>query len=552
LTPFDEAGLWAVIDGKRFQVKDSQGKPVLVREALSLSPDGRYVVAMAAAKKVPEEWAKYKAPPGYEHLPVNSSAYHLIELKSGSMKLLVNAPTGRNHDWNSRFWSARWSPDGRSLVLPNTFLPLDVTDQEEKTRRETHPCVSVLRLATEQISCVLPIKAGLDKERYGLSDVGFESDDTVVVDFDRSYYMRGSAPSAIFSRVSDGTWKQVPGAEDPKLRALPIKVEVKQDVNHPPVVVAEDKTRHKPQPVWDPNPQLGDIELGQAEVIKGTDDHGNEWEGGLVKPPDYVPGRQYPLVIQTHGFFDGTFLSNGVFNSSTFAARALAASGMVVLQLDWIQNLFSTPEEGPAEVAVFESAVKKLTAEGLIDPARVGVIGFSRTVYHVLEALTTRKIFAAASVTDGITFGYFDYILNIESPYVRESDMVYGGDPFRAPGLENYLKRSPGFNMDKVSAPLLVLNGGKDTVLGDWEPYAALRVLNKPVELIMMQDGTHVLSNPQQRLFSETTQVDWFRFWLKGEEDADPAKTEQYVRWRKLRHLQDGSKPPTPVDALRR
>jgi len=29
--------------------------------------------------------------------------------------------------------------------------------------------------------------------------------------------------------------------------------------------------------------------------------------------------------------------------------------------------------------------------------------------------------------------------------------------------------------------------------------------------------------------------VDWFSFWLKGEEDPDPAKAEQYKRWRKLR-----------------
>lgn len=33
--------------------------------------------------------------------------------------------------------------------------------------------------------------------------------------------------------------------------------------------------------------------------------------------------------------------------------------------------------------------------------------------------------------------------------------------------------------------------------------------------------------------------VDWLRFWLKGEEDSDPAKAEQYARWRKLRKIQE-------------
>jgi len=32
--------------------------------------------------------------------------------------------------------------------------------------------------------------------------------------------------------------------------------------------------------------------------------------------------------------------------------------------------------------------------------------------------------------------------------------------------------------------------------------------------------------------------VDWFRFWLKEEEDPDPGKAEQYARWRELRKLQ--------------
>jgi hypothetical protein len=38
---------------------------------------------------------------------------------------------------------------------------------------------------------------------------------------------------------------------------------------------------------------------------------------------------------------------------------------------------------------------------------------------------------------------------------------------------------------------------------------------------------------------SQGGSVDWFRFWLKGEEDPDPAKKEQYERWRGLKKMQD-------------
>jgi hypothetical protein len=48
----------------------------------------------------------------------------------------------------------------------------------------------------------------------------------------------------------------------------------------------------------------------------------------------------------------------------------------------------------------------------------------------------------------------------------------------------------------------------------------------------------HVLTNPAVRMASQGGSVDWFRFWLQNYEDPDPAKAEQYARWRGLRKLQ--------------
>jgi len=105
--------------------------------------------------------------------------------------------------------------------------------------------------------------------------------------------------------------------------------------------------------------------------------------------------------------------------------------------------------------------------------------------------------------------------------------------------LQLWLKRSPEFNMDKVTTPLQVVASGRIGLLEMWEPYAALRYLNKPVDLIILARGTHTLTNPGERLVSQGSTVDWFRFWLKVEEDPDPAKVDQYTRWRELRKLQE-------------
>jgi hypothetical protein len=120
----------------------------------------------------------------------------------------------------------------------------------------------------------------------------------------------------------------------------------------------------------------------------------------------------------------------------------------------------------------------------------------------------------------------------------NESNSVIGAPPF-AEGLQQWFKASPGFNLDKVTTPIAVIANGRPSLLYMWEVYAGLRYLNKPVDLVLLQSGEHVLTNPTFRMASQGGSVDWFRFWLTGNEDPDPAKAPQYVRWRELRRLQE-------------
>jgi dipeptidyl aminopeptidase/acylaminoacyl peptidase len=130
---------------------------------------------------------------------------------------------------------------------------------------------------------------------------------------------------------------------------------------------------------------------------------------------------------------------------------------------------------------------------------------------------------------------YFEYMMFNE---ILESTI--GAKPF-GEGLQQWLKRSPIFNLDKVTTPLLVNAGGPFNILYMWQPYAGLRFLHKPVDLIMLNTDEHVLTNPAVRMASQGGTVDWFRFWLQDYEDPDPAKTDQYARWRELRKLQEAN-----------
>jgi len=143
--------------------------------------------------------------------------------------------------------------------------------------------------------------------------------------------------------------------------------------------------------------------------------------------------------------------------------------------------------------------------------------------------------FAAASVADGMDAGYFQYLL-MASQYDRTyaNEGINGGPPWGS-SLSAWLRRSPGFNIEKVQTPLRIFAEDPFTALGEWEWHAVLVRMGKPVEMVMMKDGDHILQKPWERMVSQQGNVDWFAFWLKGEEDPDPAKAEQYARWRKMR-----------------
>ncbi len=183
-------------------------------------------------------------------------------------------------------------------------------------------------------------------------------------------------------------------------------------------------------------------------------------------------------------------------------------------------------------------------SKGMVDEGRIGIVGFSRSCYYVLKALTTEKFaFKAASISDGVNEGYLQYMTTVDqsgNAIANEAERMNGARPFGA-GLPAWLDSAPTFRMDRVTAPLLVMANGPRNLLFMWEPYAALRYLHKPVELVMVYGGTHLLTNPSQRMISQGGNVDWFRFWLQDYEDPDPAKAEQYERWKKLREVQQAT-----------
>ena len=533
--------LWAVQSGQPHEVKHD-GAPLDPHDfgfrTLALSPNGKSFVTKMKVKNIPSSWERLYPPPYPSHPDSNihagGSAWEFVQvdLKTGALHALMDAPASADAGWLGKDDGAVWSSDGKAIVLSGTFL-------ESRDGQPSQPCVAVVDLIPHASSCVEKLMGRrgpnqeLPKGYHRVMSARFVEGDKNRVEI--AIVDRDEAAGTIeYRRTGQADWEVIGEQKGIYYRGRNgMEITVKQAFDQPPLLVASEQGHSKV--IWDPNPQFRDIDLGRAKTYRWKDKEGRAWQGGLYLPAGYRAGQRYPLVIQTHGFSESIFTPSASFPTA-FAGLELAATGIAVLQIGGGENCpFGHQGEAACEVAGFEAGARQLATDGIVDVQNVGYIGFSRTCWYGMEFLTNGTLpLKAALLADGITVDYMLFALT----GIDFSDEL-GAKPF-GEGLESWVKRSPGFHLDKVNAPLLI-DGQHDWVLHMWQPYAGLKYLKKPVELDLINTDEHLITNPAERMASLGLSVDWFRFWLQGYEDPDPAKAEQYKRWRGLRELQEGN-----------
>jgi hypothetical protein len=534
----------------------STGQPLRVLgtynvSTISLSPDGSYAAAITAADQIPELWERYTIPPGPDlrgfraDSPSKNRAaeyeralqYQLFDLDRGTRRPLLAAPVAEFQRGGKDALLAAWSPDERYVAVSGTYMPLD---QRKGAPQSTQPCaVAVIDPRHGHRSCLIdratskvsPV-AGMDWES-GSSRLRVRFQDASVTEYE----------------LHGGGWK--PTTQHSPLPTPPLALTIRQDLNDPPVLVAGDQASGREEKLFDPNPQLVGIDLGTAGPYEWKDPQGRSIQGVLVKPPGFSSDHRYPLVIQTHGFRDKTFFKVGASETSN-AGRALACREMLVLQ---VREPHTEADETWREPTVrgtdvYVAAIDQLAREGLIDPAKVGISGYSRTGLFVSKAITEApERFAAAVIANadpGSLIGYYEYIDYATATYAKNAADVFAGALPYGAGLQKWLERAPGFRTDRIRAPVLISAADPQHLISLWGLYAPLRDQGKPVELQYIRSGQHTLTKPLQILAHQEMLVDWFDFWLNGHEDPNSAKAEQYARWWKLREASGTSKVSAP------
>lgn len=516
---------------------------------VSISPDGEYAIRTCRILYAPRRWRQYAwssdqtLDRGLD--PKSSSNWRnqhvVIDLERGTAAIAFDAPLPEA-GWGRPM---AWMPGGHVALIADVLVPgsrshstysvvsLDVSNGHTETIL-SGPVVSAL--SWDSSDNVLRVQIGTINPLNGVGSARGEAD--LYRHTPLGWVQSGEGP-AIDSN-SNGK----------------VELHIRESINAAPTLWASERSGKRSALVLDPNPWIHDKRLGRVEPVAWRA-FGQRWSGGIYFPPDYQPGHRYPLVIQTHGFDPDRFSLYGR-STSAFAAQPLASSGIIVLQMNdlgveaverakpgkrQIARLDETIERG------YESAIDELDGRGLIDPARVGIIGWSASCRYVKYFLThTKYLVQAATISDGYDAGYMQYLAfpNLQ-PYIADDVGTAPYDDAEGPWATRWEQADPDFRPEFVHTPVRIeALGGESALLGQWEFFAGLRSLHAPAELYYQPSGAHEAIQPRYWYGSAQGDVDWFRFWLQGYRDPDSAKAAQYSRWEKLCDAQSVAHPHQP------
>jgi dipeptidyl aminopeptidase/acylaminoacyl peptidase len=182
--------------------------------------------------------------------------------------------------------------------------------------------------------------------------------------------------------------------------------------------------------------------------------------GGYAAPDGELP----PLVVFTHGGPTGTTTSEFNLGRQFFTSRGFALvdvnyGGSTGYGREYRQRLEG--RWGIVDLDDCVAAARHLAARGLVDPERMAIRGGSAGGYTTLAALAFRDTFAVGASY----FGVADLAALSEHTHKFESRYLDGLiGPY--PEAESvYRERSPVFHGDRLSCPIILLQGLDDRVV---------------------------------------------------------------------------------------
>ena len=264
---------------------------------------------------------------------------------------------------------------------------------------------------------------------------------------------------------------------------------------------------------------LSHISMAPLEPFWFNGAHNEKVEGFLTKPPDFDPGKKYPLKFVVHG---GPEVPVGDEWNFRWNSELFAASGYVVIEINFhgspgYGQKFTDAINGDWGGAPYEDLMKGLDyAEQhypFIDKDRECALGASYGGYMTNWLLGHTDRFKCIVTHDGM--------FNAESAWGSTEELWFNDWEFKGTPYTNramYEKWSPHQYAKNFKTPTLVVHGQRDyrlDVSEGFQLFTTLQMLGIPSKMLYFPDEGHWVLKPQNSQLWYKTVNGWVDQWTK-------------------------------------
>ncbi len=256
---------------------------------------------------------------------------------------------------------------------------------------------------------------------------------------------------------------------------------------------------------------LGDIH----EIIYTSSIDGEEIQGWYLTPPDFDPGKTYPLILEIHG---GPHLSYGPHFSAEM--QRMAAAGYVVFYDNHrgssgygerfallLQGKYSSEYDFADHMSGIDAVVEK----GFVDPEQLYITGGSAGGIASAYAIGLTDRFRAAAVAKPV-INWLSKVLTADSG-LGQIPNQFPGVPWE--NLEHYWQRSPLSLVGNVTTPTLLITGEEDrrTPISETvQFYQALKLRKVDTVMVRVPGSPHGIAGRPSRLIGKVENIlAWFK-----------------------------------------
>jgi len=238
-------------------------------------------------------------------------------------------------------------------------------------------------------------------------------------------------------------------------------------------------------------------------------------ETWIASPAD-AGDRPLPTVVDVHGGPLGAWAPAPSVEVMLLVERGYRVvlpniRGSATYGRGWIRGAMG--DWGGVDADDVHAALDHAVGLGLVDPARLGVLGLSYGGFMVHWLIGTSERFRAAVSENGVAnqvSAWANSYFGVH--YNRHAGLA---TPLTERGMRKLWSSSPLSNAERITTPLLILQAEEDRICppGDNEQlFTALKVLDREVEYVLYPEEHHEMKNygrPDRRIDRMERIRDW-------------------------------------------